>query len=47
MGSKVSMSMGGSVGDVDNALPKSMEPEEEFDFAGAVERVDGMQGSWI
>lgn len=31
-------------GDVDNALPKSMEPEEEFDFAGAVERVDGMQG---
>ena len=30
--------------DVDDALPKSMEPEEEFDFAGAVELVDGMQG---
>ncbi len=30
-------------GDVDNALPKSMEPEEKFDFSGALERVDGMQ----
>jgi hypothetical protein len=34
-------------GDVDDALPKSMEPEEEFDFSGALERIDEMQGGWI
>jgi hypothetical protein len=33
-------------GDVDNSLPKPMELEEEFDFTGAVERIDGMQGGF-